>query len=170
MNGADPFAYRPIRWPLLVVALAVTMGMAMLAAAWWAHRQASRIGTAPPVSVAAPIASAAPLALAAPPSAMHLSDLRALFKLAAEKRLAMASVDYQSELNPPAGVLVRHVVLHVDDEYPKVKGFIAQWLRATPHSQLEEIQIEQAAGPQPVQRIQATIKLALVYRAEEAGP
>lgn len=176
MSARDLFDFRPVRWPLLVAALAFLVGIAMLGGAAWAHRYAGRIAatsSAPVKDAAAAAASTArdsdPASVAAPPAAMHLADLRALFKLAAEKRLALGSVDYQTEPNRPAGVVLKHVVLHVDDDYPKVKGFVAELLRSTSHAQLEEIQIEQPSTPQPAPHIQATIKLAFVYRTDESG-
>jgi hypothetical protein len=170
VNGSDSFSYRPIRWPIYLAAALFVTGAAMFAAAGWMHKQTQAASVAPRAAAVAMIATPMPEPVVdAPPYAMHTADLRALFKLAAERRLSLTSVDYQTEANRPASIIVRHLVLHVDEEYPKVKAYIAELLRTMPHSLLEEIQIEQQTTPQPSSRIQATIKLALVYRGAESS-
>lgn len=143
----------------------------MLGAATWGFKYAARIAVAvqteQPQKLRETTLPAEESLIVAPPVALHLADVRSIFKLAAERRISLGSVEYPTETKRPGGMRLKHIVLHVDDEYPRLKAFVAELLEAMPHVQLDEIQIEQAPAPQPASKVLATIKLSLAYRVDE---
>jgi hypothetical protein len=177
MSTADVFAYRPVRWPAIVVGVAILAGLAMLAAATLLHWRSAAVMSelTAPASSAQGVARPAehsrhgPLFTLVPSAAMRLSDIRTVYELAGEKRVALPSVEYRSEAQPKAGLVLEHMDLRLEEDYPKVKLLLAELLRALPNLMVEEIDI-QAAGSGPAARIQTTARLTLVYLAAESAP
>lgn len=174
MNATDTFAYRPARWPAVVVAGAILVGLAMLVAAallyWRSAAVLSELDTPAPTQAGGRPSEGrgnTPLFALVPSATSRFADLRMVYELAGEKHVALASVEYRSETQPKAGLLLEHMDLRLEDEYPNVKLLLAELLRALPNLMVDEIDIQNATSGT---RIQATIRLTLVYLAGESEP
>lgn len=177
MSAADAFAYRPVRWPAIVAGVAMLAGLGMLAAAALLHWRSAAVTVELDTLVAAqevarPGESSRrdPLSTLVPSAATRLADIRTIYELAAEKRVAPANIEYRSEAQPKAGFLLEHLELRVEDEYPKVKRLVAELLRALPNLMVEEIDIQNVGSEGAALRIRSTIRLTLVYLAGESAP
>jgi hypothetical protein len=158
-------------WPVLAGLAAFVIGLLILASAAYLHRQAKKLvestahvaatqespGTPSPGATGAEaFASQLPLL------ATHLDDVGLMLQLAKGQGVNVGPITYRSEVNAALPVVLRQAELHVDEEYPKVKAFIAELLRKMPHVYLEEVRVEQAATPS---KVQATLKLSFAYQS-----
>jgi hypothetical protein len=103
--------------------------------------------------------------LAYPSHDSHLVDIRTIFDAAVEERVALGAMDSRSELLREPEVLLKHVQLHIEEEYPRVKSMLARVMAELPQMRLDRIDIAQLPSP-PAQpgRVKATAWLTLVYR------
>jgi len=95
----------------------------------------------------------------------YTKDLSALFKTAKASLVNIGVVDYKSESLPGGEYLVRTVDLRLNDEYPRIKNFISNFLDTTLNASLQEIRIERSDAMSE----QATmlIRFAFIYRKNE---
>lgn len=167
---------RQAGWPTLGGLLALAIGLAMLSAAWHYDQQARRLrtpGDATQQEVPADAAGVRQFARATeatftiPEDSTHIDDLNQLFKLAKAKGVQIGTVEYRQTPNPSLQVLVRTLDIRIHEDYPKLKGLVAELLGSMPHASLQEIRVERkdAATAQG----QILLKLALVYRAPGAS-
>jgi len=159
-------------WPTLGGLLAATCGLAVLVAAWNFDQQArrlrspeasSQLGTPGSSNAPRQFARATEAIFTVPEDRTHLDDLNRLFKLAKAKGIQIGTVEYRQEQKPSLQVLVRTLDIRIHEDYPKLKGFVAELLGTLPHASLQEIRVERkdASAPQG----QMLLKLAFVYRA-----
>lgn len=158
-------------WPVLVGIAAFVVGVLVIGGAALLQRQAQRLvqSTAQMAAVQQLPATSSPIAAGAqafaaqlPPLGTHLDDVGLMFQLAKGQGVTMGPITYRSESSDSLPVVLRLAELQVDEEYPKVKAFVAELLRKIPHVYLEEIRVEQAAVPS---KVRATLKLSFAYRS-----
>jgi len=103
--------------------------------------------------------------LVLPAYSSHLDDVSLLLTLAKEQGVSLGPINYRSEARPPLPVVVRMLDLRIEEEYPKLKGFVAELLKRMPHLYLEEIRVEQ--GNAATSKVQATVKLSFAYETSK---
>ncbi len=163
---------RQAGWPTLGGLFAVVIGLALLLAAWHYDQQARTLGvsgTAGPQGpagdaiVSRQFARATEAIFTVPEDSMHIDDLNRLFKLAKTKGVQIGTVEYRQTSNPSLQVLVRTLDIRIQEDYPKLKSFVAELLSTTPHVSLQEIRVERKDAT--TAQGQTLLKLAFVYRA-----
>lgn len=161
-------------WPVLAGLGALVLGLLMLGGTAILYRQAHQlIESMPQVAPTAsdPVATNASSPVAAfmsqmPPVSTHLDDVGFLFKLAKERSVSIGPISYRTQAGSPLPVVMRMLDLRVEEEYPKLKAFVAELLRQMPHLYLEEIRVEQ--GSAATSKAQFTLKLSFVYQSSPA--
>lgn len=162
-----------VGWPTVVGLLAALGGITMLGATWHYRVQVRELTE--PGNVAAAesahrpsttrqFARATEATFIVPLDSTHVDDLKYLFKLAKAKGVNIDTVEYRQEHDQTLQVLVRTMDIRVHEDYPKLKGFVAELLAAMPHAALQEIQLDRKDARTP--QGQVLLKLAFVYRAE----
>lgn len=162
-----------IGWPTVLGLLATLGGVAMLGTAWHYRGQVREL-TEPGTVVAADnsrqpsttrqFARATEATFIVPQDNSHLDDLKYLFKLAKAKGINIDTVEYHQEPDLALQVVVRTMDVRVHEDYPKLKGFVAELLASMPHAALQEIRVDRKDARTP--QGQVLLKLAFVYRAE----
>jgi hypothetical protein len=164
-----------VGWPILCGGGAFVVGLLLMgAAAFYNHRARAlteaRTPIAPETAAVSGVPSQAPpselFLTQLPADATHLDDIGWIFKIAKEQGVNLGAVTYRAETTGAIPVVVRSMEVRVDEEYPKLKMFLAQMLRDLPHLSVDEIRIEQ--GNVPTGKLQATVHLSLIYRTD--GP
>lgn len=159
-------------WPTLGGLLAAVCGLAVLVAAWNFDQQArrlnspeasSQLGTPGNSHASRQFARATEAIFTVPEDSTHLDDLNRLFKLAKTKGIQIGTVEYRQEHNPSLQVLIRTLDMRIHEDYPKLKGFVAELLSAMPHASLQEIRVDRKDATSL--QGQMLLKLAFVYRA-----
>lgn len=167
---------RQAGWPALGGLLAAVIGLAMLSAAWHYDQQARHLrtpsdtaqqGASGDATGSRQFARATEAIFTVPEDSTHIDDLNRLFKLAKAKGVLIGTVEYRQTPNPSLQVLVRTLDIRIHEDYPKLKGLVAELLGSMPHASLQEIRVERkdAATAQG----QILLKLAFVYRAPAAS-
>ncbi|MBA2673398.1 hypothetical protein [Ramlibacter sp.] len=164
----------PTGWPVVAGLLAIVAGFGLLAGAATMNHRADELAASValvPALRPAVVTSPAPEspALIAPPYFTQLDDVSALFRVAKQQGVALGPINYSSESLPSLPVVVRIVELHVDEDYPKLKAFVAELLRTMPHAYLREIRVEQNTGAST--KVRAVLQLSFVYQtgSDSAG-
>ncbi len=157
-------------WPAPFGLFAGLCGLLMLGASWYVETQAQllpattelRSGNASPAANTG-MPFSRPDAVFAPAQSTHLDDLALLFSVAKDKGVGIGPIEYRVETNTGSPLQTRTLELRVNEDYPKLKSFIAEVLQAMPNVSLQEIRIDRkdAAAVQG----QVTLKLAFVYQA-----
>lgn len=103
-----------------------------------------------------------------PPSTDYTADLAQIFDIAKGQGIVLASGDYRDADPTALGLDTRLVDLRINENYGKLKEFLASVLNAMPHAAVQELRIERKDGA--AVKHQVFLKLALVYspRAAEA--
>ena len=96
-----------------------------------------------------------------PPSADYTADLAQIFDIAKSQGIVLASGDYRDADPTALGLDTRLVDLRINENYGKLKEFLASVLNAMPHAAVQELRIERKDGT--AARHQVFLKLALVY-------
>lgn len=99
-----------------------------------------------------------------PPAAQSHEDVRTLFKVAAEHKIALARGDYSAALRREARLASYDVVLPVRAKYPAVRTFVVAALNALPHASLAELRLERASST--ADTVEARVHLTLYYRED----
>lgn len=172
IHGSLAGLLRQAGWPTLVGLLAAACGLVVLAAALHFDRQTRSLhsleastGLGPPGDATAnhQFARATEAILTVPEDGTHIDDLSRLFKLAKTKGIHIGTVEYRQEQNPSLQVLIRTLDIRIHEDYPKLKGFVAELLGAMPHASLQEIRVDRKDAT--ALQGQVLLKLAFVYRA-----
>lgn len=158
-------------WPVFVGLLAAVCGLTMLVAAWYFDHQAHLLRSS---DVSAQFsepnirqfARATEPVFSVPDDSSHIDDLGHLFKLAKLKGVHISTVEYSQEQSPSLQVLVRTLDIRINEDYPKLKGFVAELLGNMPHASLQEIRIDRKDAV--TLQGQILLKLAFVYRVSGA--
>jgi hypothetical protein len=162
-------------WPVLIGLTALVASLLMLGAAAFSYRQAERLahslsgGISDRRSPAVEPGTAEPvdnLAAQLPSFTTHLWDIEVLFALAKDHGVVLGPITYRSEASPSMPVLTRLLEVRLDEEYPKIKKFVAELLKRMPHLYLEEIRVDQ--GGASASKLQATLKISFVYQGTPA--
>jgi hypothetical protein len=90
----------------------------------------------------------------------NLADLRAIFRIARDQRIALPHGDYVAVRRTDARMTTCDVMLPVRASYPTLRAFVASVLNELPHASLAELRLERAGGDQ----LDARIHLTLHYR------
>lgn len=100
----------------------------------------------------------------APPEEQFFNDLKSVFNTAKKSGVGVGKVDYKREANATTGIVSRRVDLHVTDNYPRMKEFIAKVLAEMPHAVLHELRIERndPLSPQALM----LVRFSLTYQAD----
>ncbi|WP_431096867.1 hypothetical protein [Polaromonas aquatica] len=96
-----------------------------------------------------------------PPSSDHTADLAQIFDIAKSQGIVLASGDYRDADPNALGLDTRLVDLRINENYGKLKEFLASVLNAMPHAAVQELRIERKDGT--AVKHQVFLKLALVY-------
>ncbi|MFN7864049.1 MAG: hypothetical protein ACK5N7_12190 [Curvibacter sp.] len=163
--------FRQAGWPALVGLLATVVGLALLLAAWPIDRQTRRLyesrTTAPTVDTgggaqARQFARATEAHFTIPEDQTHIEDLEKLFKLAKAQGVQIGTVEYRQSPNPSLQVTVRTLEVRIQEDYPRLKVFLADLLGNMPHMSLQEIRVDRKDASTP--QGQVLLKLSFVYR------
>jgi hypothetical protein len=157
-------------WPVLMGLLAFFVGLLMLGAAAFFHRQANQLIEATAQSAQRRIDSPAAPGLRPigergiylPAYETRLDDITLLFKVAAEQGVTLGPIEYRSATGSSLPAAVRELDLRLNEEYPKLKAFLSELLKQMPHLYVREIQVE--LGTTAASKVQATLKLSVVYQ------
>ncbi len=90
----------------------------------------------------------------------NLPDLRAIFHIAREQRIALPHGDYVAVRRTDARLTTCDVMLPVRVNYATLRAFVASVLNELPHASLAELRLERAGGDQ----LDARIHFTLYYR------
>jgi hypothetical protein len=101
-----------------------------------------------------------------PPSSDYTADLAQIFDIAKNQGIVLASGDYHDADPTALGLDTRLVELRIDENYGKLKEFLANVLNAMPHTAVQELRIERKDGL--AVKHQVFLKLALVYSPRPA--
>ncbi len=96
-----------------------------------------------------------------PSSSDYTADLAQIFDIAKTQGIVLASGDYHDADPTALGLDTRLVELRIDENYSKLKEFLANVLNAMPHAAVQELRIERKDGV--AVKHQVFLKLALVY-------
>jgi hypothetical protein len=124
-------------------------------------RQAQKAAPKP----AAPQARGVPVVF--PPSSDYTADLAQIFDIAKSQGIVLASGDYRDADPTALGLDTRLVDLRINENYGKLKEFLASVLNAMPHAAVQELRIERKDGA--AVKHQVFLKLTLVYSPRPAG-
>lgn len=102
--------------------------------------------------------------LHAPLYATHLDDVAQIFALAKVHGIVLGQIDYRNEPNSSLPIRVRTLDLHIAEDYPKFKPFVADLLATMPHLFLQEIRVER--GNAETSKAQITLKVSLIYKMQ----
>lgn len=91
-------------------------------------------------------------------------DVRTLFRVAAEHKIALTRGDYAAAMRRDARLATYDIVLPVHATYPAVRTFVAAALNALPHASLAELRLERGAST--ADAVEARVHLTLYYREE----
>ncbi|MDB5870673.1 MAG: hypothetical protein JWQ07_115 [Ramlibacter sp.] len=161
-------------WPVVAGALAFIVGILMLAGAAYLHSRARILLDSDPVqplpaaqAEAGASATAAPIDLLSglPPYRTHTDDVSALLKIASQQAVTIRSAEYRSDASPSLPVVFRVADIRMDEEYPRIKAFVAETLKRMPHVSLDEIRIDQASAS--AGKLQVSLRLSFAYRAKD---
>ncbi len=159
-------------WPVVGGSLAFVAGLLMLACAALFYRQAGQLlepatqpGVGRDVSTGRPAASG-DSAFLVPAYATQLDDVNLLFRIATDQSVTLGPIEYRSEPGSSLPVVVRELDLRLNEEYPKLKVFLAELLKQMPHLYVREIQVELGTGA--AAKVRTTLKLSMVYQAPAA--
>ena len=107
-------------------------------------------------------------ALEVPPSFMQLSDVESLIRVAEQQKVKLGSLQFRTEPVPNTPYVVRTAEFRVEEEYPRIKGFLAELLGRVPHLYLGELRVDQTA--QADGKVLANVRLSFVYLAARSKP
>lgn len=159
-------------WPVLAGLLAFFIGLALLLGAWQVKQETRHLGASTPPSTTVDagyvepqrqFARATEAVFTIPEDKTHLDDLDKLFKLAKSKGVQIGTVEYRQSPNPALQALVRTLDIRMVEDYPRLKGFVAELLSSMPHVSLQEIRVERKDSS--ATHGQVLLKLSFVYRA-----
>ena len=102
-----------------------------------------------------------------PPSTDYTADLAQIFDIAKGQGIVLASGDYRDADPTALGMDTRLVDLRINENYGKLKEFLASVLNAMPHAAVQELRIERKDGT--ASKHQVFLKLALVYSPHPAS-
>jgi hypothetical protein len=163
-------------WPTLAGLLAGVCGLLMLAAAWHFHNQANQLlessqtnpsGSDSGYSSSRQFARATEAVFTVPEESTYIDDLGKLFKLAKAKGVGIGTIEYRYEPSASLPVLVRTLDIRINEDYPKIKDFVAELLGAMPHVSLQEIRVDRKDAV--TLQGQILLKLAFVYKKPVAN-
>ena len=95
-----------------------------------------------------------------PRDGQNLADLRTIFRLARDQRIALPHGDYVSVRRTDARLATCDVILPVRSNYAALRAFVAAVLNELPHAGLAELRLERSGGDQ----LDARVHLTLYYR------
>lgn len=163
-----------VDWPVLAGLCAGICGLLMLAATWHIQGQTNELLAASSQVISKqtndaklsrqPSQSIEPI-FSVPEQNTHLADLGRLFKLAKDKGVNLGAIEYRVEPSTTLPILVRTLNLRVNEEYPKLKGFVAELLNAFPHVSLQEIRIERKDDAALQEHVM--LKLSFLYQSPQ---
>jgi Tfp pilus assembly protein PilO len=109
-----------------------------------------------------------PLLVVLPASTRRADDLKTLFRLARQRGLSVAQVDYLRSAGSAAWADGLQLNMPLAGSYPQIRRFAEDALRALPHLSLDQIAFERdaVANPAPTARLELT----LWYRSGAAIP
>lgn len=160
-------------WPMAVALVAIVLGLALVAAA--AYLRKERLAAlAGAQSLQAELARASARARSAPaagPSAgpdlplyaSHLADVEKLIRTSADQSVRLGALQFRTDRVEKLPYVVRVAEFRVEEDYPRLKAFVAELLRRLPHAYLDELRVDQ--GGDVKGKVQATLRLSFVYQA-----
>lgn len=173
-------ALAPVRgagWPVVLGLCAAVLGLLMGAAAEYVAQQTRQLAQAnqaaslsqvPGQGVANPASASTEFAWSVPAPHTHLDDMNRLFKLAKDSGVAVGAIVYRLEASSAAPILVRTLDLRLNEDYPKLKAFVAALLVAMPHLALQEIRVERKDATALQQQV--LLKLSFFYQSDAKAP
>lgn len=167
--GAAPL--RAVGWPVLCGIALVLVGALLLGLSQQLRAQKNRLqlelrqAQKPGPQAAASRTRGVPVVF--PPSGDYTADLAQIFDIAKSQGIVLASGDYRDADPTALGLDTRLVDLRINENYGKLKEFLASVLNAMPHAAVQELRIERKDGA--AVKHQVFLKLALVYSPRPAG-
>lgn len=157
-------------WPVQAGLCAGLCGLLMLGASWYFQRQIHQPLVTTPTALLnqTPNQSTAKLlppsgaAFAAPAASTHLDDLALVFRLAKVQGVKIGTIEYHLETSTALPLLVRTLDLRINEDYPKLKAFMAELLDSLPHVSVQEIRAERKDTAALQEQIM--LKLSFVYQ------
>ena len=166
-----------IAWPVLAGLGAALAGVLILTVSWYfesranhlrAESTAVRSQLAPSQGTTKPLPPSIHPTYPPPDQGVYLQDLARLFKLAKDAGISIGGVEYRAESSTVLPIQIRTLEVRVNDEYPKLKKFVAVLLEVMPHVSLQEIRIERKEAS--MAQAQIMLKLSFVYQSAVNAP
>ena len=161
-------------WPVVLSAVFWVAAIGAFVTAWLIHSDAQALvaqatGLQSKSSRNLPTASVESndIRLLAPSDSEYMQDLARIFKIATADAISLDAIDYRKEVAVGSGFTLRTVNLRVNEDYPKMKSFVANVLATFPHAALNEIRIERKDAT--TEQSSVLLKFALVYRTDAAS-
>ena len=173
-------ALAPVRgagWPVVLGLCAGVLGLLMGGAAQYVTQQTRQLAQAnqaaslqqvPGQGVANPASALTEFVWSVPAPQTHLDDMNRLFKLAKDSGVAVGAIVYRLEASSAAPILTRTLDLRLNEDYPKLKAFVAALLVAMPHLALQEIRVERKDATASQQQV--LLKLSFFYQSDAKAP
>lgn len=172
LAGAGVRLLRSVGWPVLCGAVLMVVGGLLLGISYQLRAQTSQLqrelGRLPATSAKAPVIPLRGIPVIFPPSADYAADLAQIFDLAKSQGIVLANGDYRDAEPTALGLDIRTVDLRINENYAKLKDFLASVLNAMPHAAVQELRIERKDGV--TVKHQIFLKLALVYSPRPGNP
>lgn len=162
-------AFSQLGWPYQLACVLLVVAAATSASAWAMHHHVQELSArllalqSRPQAVQASTPPVYESLSMAPQDSQYLQDLGLLFQLGKEAGVSFGVIEYKSETNTKAPLIVRTIDLRANEDYPKIKGLISRVLHEMPHAALQEIRIERKDAQ--ADQGAMLIKLSLLYQA-----
>lgn len=175
MSAAAAASFVRRAWPTLAGLSGVLLGLLLLAATALVHDQRAtalergkelRAELERVVDRERRGAAGATTALDLPGYHTHLSDVQRLIQTATEQAVRLGALQFRTDRLEKLPYTVRVAEFRVDEDYPRLKSFVAELLRRLPHAYLDELRVDQAGDANG--KVQANLRLSFVYQGEPA--
>lgn len=177
-HGATP-SMASRAWPALAGCAAILLGIGLLAASAYLREQKAA-ALQGHHALKAELAQASERARHAPQPGQtagpdlplyqsHLADVEKLIRTSTDQAVRMGALQFRTDRVEKLPYIVRVAEFRVEEDYPRLKAYVAELLRRLPHAYLDEFRVDQAGGANG--KVQATLRLSFVYQgpAPQAG-
>ncbi|MGQ0710960.1 MAG: hypothetical protein ACT4NV_14580 [Rhodoferax sp.] len=160
-------------WPAVAAALLVPCAIAMWAISGWLAYETGRLQRGA-VSIAHTVPPAPTFTHQEenepkfPHGTQYTRDLGTLLDIMHRVGLNTGLVGYRSITHAKLSITERHIDLRINDDYPKLKRFLATTLDTLPNATLQEIQVERKYPS--TEQTTIFLKLVLFYWTEMTEP
>lgn len=98
----------------------------------------------------------------------HLSDVETLIRVSQQQTVRLSALQFRSDRVENLPYIIRIAEFRIEEDYPRLKTFVAELLNRMPHLYLDELRVDQ--GGEVSGKVQATLRLSFVYQAGADQP